>query len=175
MGDGGWGCEEKKTRGCGVRDLGCDAAETESSLLGQFLTGDGVDGTAFCPAFELWEHFAHDCSDLGCAASDCCFDRGAKLFVADLRRQVLLQRSCFGQFLVGEIVAVSLLVKLHRLSPFLDRFAQNVDDIRVSRIASQLDLFILDLGQDGAKEKRAGLVLGFASGIEIALEPGEQL
>src|SRR6185369_13117714 len=59
--------------------------------------------------------------------------------------------------------------------PALDRFAQDVDNIFIRRIASQLDLLVLDLGEHGAKEQRACLVLGFTSGIEIALKAGEQL
>ena len=55
---------------------------------------------------------------------------GAKLIVADLRWEILLERCCFGLFLRGEVVSTALLVHLDRFAPPLDAFAENVDYFR---------------------------------------------
>jgi hypothetical protein len=146
-----------------------------SPLLAQLLSSDGVDGAAIRATFELGKNLSHDCSDLRRTARDRRFYCGAKLRVADLSRKVFLERRRFGGLLVGEILTPALRVHLDRFAPALDRFAQDVDDIRVNRIVSQLDLFILDLGEDGTEQQCAGLVLGFAGRIEIALQPGEEV
>src|SRR4051812_31279713 len=186
MGDGGWGMGEAgsgkrdnkkpevaiyarpRVRYCRTQSRASRFPHPPSRsrpLLRQFLAGDRVDRAAIRPAFELRENLTHDRADLRRSARDRRFHGGAELFVTDLSGKIFLQRGCFRRFLVGEVVAVSLLVKVHRLATLLDRLSQNVNDIRISRIASQLDLFVLDLGEDGAKEQRTGLVLGFASGI----------
>src|SRR4029078_11677056 len=99
--------------------------------------------------------------------------RGAQLLVTYLSGKIFLQRGCLRRFLLGEVSTVALFLQVPPFPTLLDRLPQNINDVRVSRISSQLDLFVLDLREDGAKEQRAGLVLGFADGIQIALEPGE--
>ena len=146
-----------------------------SPLLAQLLSSDGIDSAAICPTFELGKNFAHDCSDLRRAAGDCRFHRGSQLGVANLSGEIFLERGCFGRLLVSEILATALRVHLHRFLPALDGFAQDVDHFRIHRLALQLDLLVLDLGEDGAEEERARLVLGFAGRIEIALQSGEEL
>ena len=146
-----------------------------SPLLAQLLSSDGVDGAAVRATFELGKNFSHDRSDLRRAARDRRFHRGTKLPIADLSGKVFLESRRFGGLLVGEILASALRVHLDRFAPALYGFAQDVDDIGINRIVSQLDLFVLDLGEDGTEEQCTRLVLGFAGRIEIALQPGEEI
>src|SRR3954468_24748443 len=132
---------------------GCSAQRSQlvvfscssGSLLRQFLSGEGIDGASICPTLELRKNFSHHCSDLRRATSDGCLSRGTQRPLTDLGGEILFEPRGLGRFLICEVETVALGVHLDRFAPALDRLAQYVDDIVVGRIASQLDLLVLDL------------------------------
>src|SRR5882672_2270017 len=77
---------EQSTRNAGVA----------SRLLAQLLAGNGVDGAAISPTFELGKNLSHYSSDLVGTAGDRCLHRRSKLGVAHLSRKILLERRRFG-------------------------------------------------------------------------------
>ncbi len=92
----------------------------------------------------------------------------------DRRRQIRAEHLDFGAFDRREIVARALVVHLDRLAPALDAAAQHLVDVVVGEVALELDLAILDVGDDGAEQQDRRLVLRLAGRGEIGLQTREQ-
>src|SRR5687768_2176607 len=147
---------------------------SSAPALSELLSSDGVDRSALSPAFELGHHLPHHRTDVRGSVRDRGADGGANLVIAYLGRQVLLEGGDLGALLVGEVRTTALVVRLDRLAPPLDSFPQDFDDVLVGGIATELDLPVLDVGQDGAEEERSQFVLSLAGRVEIGLEAGEE-
>ena len=66
---------------------------------------------------------------------------------------------------VGQIGPAGGGVLLDRLPADLDALAQHVDDLVVGGGAAEIDLAVLEVGEDGAEHEGAILVLRLAGGI----------
>jgi hypothetical protein len=86
----------------------------------------------------------------------------------------VLERLHLGALLGREIGAPSFVIRLDRFAPPLDSLAQNFDDVLVDGIAPQLDLPVLDVGENGTQEKRSGFVLSLTGGSEVGLKAREE-
>src|ERR1051325_525803 len=140
------------------------------SLAAEFLARDGVDDAAFSLAFELRHDLPHHSPNIGGTTSNRSLHRRADLRRISLGGQITLEERDLGPLLVRELLAAALLVQIHRLAPFLDAFAQDVDDVIVGEVALDRDLLIHDVGEHRAERQRSGFVLGFARSRELGLQ-----
>src|SRR3954447_2777199 len=109
-----------------------------------------VDGAAVGTASEAGHGSGHDFAHvLGAARAQLAYDGanfGFDLGFGELLRQVALEDGGFGEFFVGEILAVSAGVLVSRFTPLLDLFAQNVLHACIVKLAHALDFGVLDGG-----------------------------
>src|SRR5438105_3122327 len=146
------------------------ARSCSSRRFVQLLFRDGADHAALGSSLELRHHASHDRANIARSAGDRRAHGGAKLVVTHRGGQVRGKRLGLYPFLLGEVRATTLVVRLDRLATFLDPPSEHVDHVFVGEISPQLDLPIAHVGDDRAEEKSSRLVTAFASCIEVALQ-----
>src|SRR5689334_19762528 len=116
-----------------------------STGTAQLLFRDAADRRSLRATLEHRIHLSHHTTDVGRTLRDHLSDGRANLVVADVGRQIRLQRRHLGSLTVGEIGARRLVVHLDRLAPLLDALPEHLVHFRIRELALLLDAPILDV------------------------------
>src|SRR5215204_6460003 len=130
----------------------------------ELLANNLVDHLAVGFALVLWKDLAHDLPDILRATRDRLADGSADFLRVYSRRKEFLEYLDLGCLVGSQVWTCGIL--LDRFAPDLNALPQDVDHLVVGGGAAQIDLAVLEIGQDGTKDEGTLFILRFAGRIE---------
>ena len=137
-----------------------------SSSRLQLLAYDLIDQLSLRPALEAGHHDTHDLTDIFRAGFDRRAGRGPDLLRLGRRRQKFLEDFHLTQLDIRQIGPLRSAVLLVSLAADLDSLPEHLHDLVVRRIATQLELAVFDVGQNGAENEGPVFLLRLAGCVQ---------